>query len=431
MIILPLRNFIVAAALLVSTCAAHAEKLAFQRVVELAMNNATSVGIALAGEKMAQKSYHQARSAYIPQVYFGSGLAASYGYPMSIGGSGPSIFNVNSQSLLWNPAQREFIRSARSEWNASSISTENQRTQAALEAAIAYIQLQRNTEKIQAVHDFASEAARNETIMRERAAEGLASQADVKKAALVAARARMRLTEAESASRMLRERLAQLTRLSADSIETDGTSIPAFPELEEQRISVSRAIENSPEVRIADEQAKAKAHRAKGEHKQLLPAVDLVGTYGLFSKFNNYDEFFQKFQRNNATFGVQIRFGFLNGVEKAEAEAADAEALRALKQAEAARHQVANETLRIRSAVEQLASAREVAQLEYEVAQTDFEAVRERNEAGQGTIIDVQNARIQAIDRQAAAVDTLFELEKARVQLLSVTGDLRSWAGLR
>ena len=35
-----------------------------------------------------------------------------------------------------------------------------------------------------------------------------------------------------------------------------------------------------------------------------LPQIDLIAQYGLFSKFNNYDVYFNRFQRNNAQIGV-------------------------------------------------------------------------------------------------------------------------------
>ena len=41
---------------------------------------------------------------------------------------------------------------------------------------------------------------------------------------------------------------------------------------------------------------------AGGLHR--LPRADLVSQYGLFARFNNYDEFFRKFQRNNGQIGV-------------------------------------------------------------------------------------------------------------------------------
>ena len=57
---------------------------------------------------------------FLPQLVVGSGLGKSFGYPMSIEGAAPSVFQVNYQSFLYNPAQSEFIRSAKEAWLASA-----------------------------------------------------------------------------------------------------------------------------------------------------------------------------------------------------------------------------------------------------------------------------------------------------------------------
>jgi septal ring factor EnvC (AmiA/AmiB activator) len=96
--------------------------------------------------------------------------------------------------------------------------------------------------------------------------------------------------------------------------------------------------------------------------------VDFASQYGLLAKYNNYEDFFKTFQRHNATIGVVIRFPFLNPSQRARAQAADAEAQRVRKDAQAAKNKVSEETLKLQRSVQQLAAAREVADLEYQVA---------------------------------------------------------------
>src|SRR6202043_3122246 len=108
--------------------------------------------------------------------------------------------------------------------------------------------------------------------------------------------------------------------------------------------------------------------------------------YALLSKFNNYQNYYipsrpcttslgellcvtSSFQQNNATIGVSIRFPLFTASQRPRAKAADADALKASKQAEAARNQVSEETLRLQRSVAQMQAARDVAQLEYETPQ--------------------------------------------------------------
>ena len=107
-----------------------------------------------------------------------------------------------------------------------------------------------------------------------------------------------------------------------------------------------------------------------------------------------------------------------------------AEALRAKKDAEAAKNRVSEETLKLQRAVEQLSAAHEVADLEYQVAQSNLEASQVRMDAGTATLHDVEDARMQANERYNALQDTSFELQKARITLLRATDELAAWAGV-
>ena len=229
---------------------------------------------------------------------------------------------------------------------------------------------------------------------------------------------------------LLRQRLAQLTSLDVRELEIDPQSIPPLPAINPEDDMTQRAVANSPAVKAADEKVRSAEFRAKGEHKMLYPAVDLVGNYGLFTRYNNLNLLFPQgqFSRNNATFGIAVKFPFFNASQRARAIAADAEAVKTEKQAEAVRQQVATDTLRLQRSVQQLSAARDVAQLEYELAEAETEAAQVKIQAGTATIKDQENARVEASDKQAALFDAQFQLQRAYLQLMRMTGDLQKWA---
>ena len=75
-------------------CAASqlsAEPLPLKRAVELALAHSTTAAAANADEQRVFASYREARNQYIPQFVLGSGLGKSWGYPLSLEGSAPSI----------------------------------------------------------------------------------------------------------------------------------------------------------------------------------------------------------------------------------------------------------------------------------------------------------------------------------------------------
>jgi outer membrane protein TolC len=409
---------------------AQAQQVSFRDALDLALRHSAGMAIAQADQVHARQSYLETRNAFVPEVILGSGLANVWGYPMSIEGSAPSVFNITARSVVLNFGQRDYLRAARTDIDAATTLFDNQRQATLLETALTYIQLDQATAKLTALQQESTESSRLEAISRQRLEAGVDSKVDVTKASLSAARVHMRLAQTQGDVDLLRQRLAQLTGLPARELVTNAASIPPRPEINQQDDLAARALANSPEVKAAEQQAKSAALRADGEHKQLYPAIDLVGNYGLFTKYDGLDLLFPqgRFSRNNATFGVAIHVPFLNMAQRSHAEAADADAVKAHQQAAVVKEQVSNETLRLQRTVEQLAAARDVAQLELELAQSEIDAVKARIQDGKATIKDEENAHLDADDKQSALLDAQFELDRVQLQLLRKVGGLEGWA---
>ena len=407
---------------------ASAEPLPFRRAIELAVQHSAGMAIASAEQTRAQQSYQEARSLFYPQMSVGSGLAATWGFPLSIEGSAPSILRFNSQQYLFNAAQKEFIRAAKTEWSASGTSLAERRSAVILETALVYAQLDQLTNSATVLGQQEAAALKVEQIVEERVRAGVDSELELTKARLGKARVHLRLAEAQESSDVLRLRLSQLTGLPPAGIETVTESIPSLPEVKQGDDLQARALASSPEIKIADQKALASEFRAKGEHKRSYPSVDFVAQYGLFGRYNNFEDYYRTFQRHNATVGVAIKFPFLNFAQRGHAAAADAEALKARKQAEGVKQQVSSDTLRLQRSVQRLAAARDVAKLEYQLARSDVDAARARVEAGTASLRDEQAARVAENDRYAAFLGATFELDRAQMQLLRSTGDLEKWA---
>jgi len=420
---------LVAAFLLSSVAKLVAEPLPLKRAVELALSHSTTAGVASADEQRAFASYREARNQFMPQFIIGSGLGKSWGFPLSLEGSAPAIVNLNSQSALLNPALRDFIRAAKTEAAAASSRTKDQRNEVIQDTVLSYAELS----KWEALRKHLGEEQENaltmEQIVDERIQEGVDKPLARNQAKLITARVRLRMAEAQGAMDVLRNRLSHLTGLPAASIETAPDSVPPLPEVKQEDDLPGKAVQTNPAVQAAETRATAQDFRARGEHRAMWPSVDFAAQYALLSTYNNYDLFFKTFQRHNATLGVAIRFPFLSASQRARAQSADAEALRARKQAEGAKNQVSEETLRLQRSVEQLAAAQQVADLEYQVAQSNLEATQVRVDAGTATVHDAEDARNQADERFNALQDANFQLERARIILLRATGVLETWVG--
>lgn len=410
-----------------------AEPLPLKRAVEAALSHSTVSASADADQQRAFASYREARNQYIPQFILGSGLGGSWGYPLSLEGSAPSIVNLTSQSALINPSLREFIRASRSDYDATTADKKDHRNQVIQDTVLYYAELGKWEALMSHLRQEQSDAAKMEQIVSERVHEGVDNALMLNKAKLTTARVRLRAAEAQGSIDVLRSRLAHLTGLPAAEIETIPDSIPALPEVAQGDDLVSKALSENPSVQAADIRAQAQNFRARGEHKTMWPTVDFAAQYALLATYNNYDKYFQpgSFQRHNATIGVSIRFPFFSPSQKAHAEAADAEALHAKKDAESAKNQVSEETLRLQRSVEQLAAAQQVADLEYQVAQSNLEAVQVRVDAATGNLHDLEDARTQANQLYNTLQDANFELERSKITLMRATGELADWVGVK
>jgi outer membrane protein TolC len=415
-------------ALLIGASRALAEPLPLARAIELALAHSTRSVAADADVQRALASYRELRNNRLPQLTMGSGLGYSYGFPLSLEGSAPSIVNMVAQSAIYNPAQRQFLGAAKTEWRASQFEDKDQRNAVIEDVAISYAGLSKWETRLTRLQQDEGQALQMEKAVSARVQEGVDSEVALKQARLTTARVRLHMAEARGSADVLRRHLSNLTGLPLSSIQVAPESIPDLPPANQEDDLSAQAVTSSPAVKSAEQHALAESLRAAGEHRALLPSFDFAAQYARLSTYNNYDQYYRKFQPDNATIGISIRFPFFSAPQHARAQAADAAALKAKEQAEAARNQVSEETLKLQRAVEQLAAAREVAQLEYQVAQSGLEATQTRIDAGTATLHELADARTKANEQFLAFQDADFEYQRGRLALLRATGDLEKWA---
>ncbi len=409
--------------------AATAEPISFARAIDLALQNSGVMGIAAVNQWRARKAYEEVRANYIPQITIGSGLGYSYGFPLTLEGSAPSVVNFNSVQSFFNLSLRQFIKAAKIDWNATSLDVQDKRDAVILDTALTYEQLEQLTGKLKALSEAQSAADKAQFVTAQRVQQGVDSKLDLTKSQLVAARIRLRTAEAQGQADVLREHLSKLLGLPAASIAVEPGSMPQLPTISQDDDLPARAVENSLAVKQAEQKVAAADARAVGEHKALKwPTIDLASQYAYLAKYNNYDLYYRNYTANNFSGGLNVRFPIFNSVQKAKAEEADADALIAKKQVDLTKNQISEEALKLQRSLRQLAAARDVAKLEWEVAQGDLEAVKARVETGEANTRDQQNARLDAEDKHAAYFDAELEASRAELQLLRLTGELEKWA---
>jgi len=404
------------------------EPLRFRSAIELALQHSGVMGIAAANQLKSQKAYQEVRNHYLPQLTVGSGLGYSYGFPLTLEGSAPSVANFTSQQSLFNLSLRKFLKAAKIDWQASAYDVQDKRAEVILDASLSYAQLVNLIGKLNTLAEAQRAAEKAQFVTEQRVKEGVDSKLDLTKSQLAAARVRLRIADAQAQADVLREHLANLTGLKPAEIQPDLESMPQLPLISQEDDLAARAAVNSPVVKLADQKAQAAAVRAQGEHKATLPFADIASQYAYLARYNNYDQYFLKYTVNNLAAGLNIKFPFFNPVQKARAAQADADTIVAQKQADLTRHEVSENTLKLQRSLKQLQAARDVSKLEWQVSQGDFEATQARIQTGSANTRDLQLAQLDVNDKYAAYLDSEFEVTRTSLQLLRLTGELENWA---
>jgi outer membrane protein TolC len=407
------------------------QKLTLKRAVQLALVHSPAAMQAIADEQKALDSYHESRNNYIPQVTVGSGLGASWGYPLSLEGSAPSIVNVTAQSALINPALQQYIHAAQREYAAAQLNTKDRRGQIIQDTILTYTELVKWEHNLEHIHQQQDDAVRMQQVAEQRTQAGVDRPQMLTEAKLAAARAKLHVLQAEDSVQSLRGLLFQLTGVPAASIQTDPDSVPAFPDLPTAPDTAEEAASSSFAVSMAEQHALAQAFKARAEHRSLWPSVDFATQYAMLAKYNNWEQFFPKaFQRNNASIGIVIRFPFFNAPQRSHAQAADADAARAKADVQSVKDQVSQQVLKLQSSARQAAAAKEVSDLEYQLAKSNFDEIEVRVNSGGATVHDEANARADMSEKYNQLQDADFELVRARLALMRATGDLPAWVGV-
>src|SRR5882762_2188786 len=206
-----------------------AETLTLRHAVELALTHGTTTAIAVAEERKADAAFREARNNYMPVFVVGSALGKSWGFPLTLEGSAPSVVNFNTQAALFNPALQQAVRAARAETHAAELSGKDRRAQVIQETVLDYLELTQWEQQIEQLQKDAADSQKMESAVEDRIHEGVDSALESTKAKLVTARIRLRLAQAQGSADVLRLKLSQLTGVPELTLQTAPDSIPAFP----------------------------------------------------------------------------------------------------------------------------------------------------------------------------------------------------------
>ncbi len=409
-----------------ATLTAEVHTLSLKQAVDLALKQNPDLLLARFDEVRAQQAIREARDPFHPKMVLGSGLAYTNGFPLSIEGSAPSVIRADATQTLFNRQRSYDVAKVREQARGAAINTQARRDDAALRTALQYLEADRLRRAAEVARRQTESIEKMAEITRIRVAEGRELELENKRTAARLAQARHRARLLEGSANIEEEALAILLGFpSGDQVRPIAEERPVLKVPDSEEEAARGAVEASKDLRALQSKMQAAGLDIKANQAARLPKIDLVAQYGLFAKFNNYDDFFRRFQRHNGQIGVSFQLPILPGsAASARADQASSESARLRLEMAAARSRVSLNARRAFQDLKNAESFREVARLDLEVAREQLAVSMAQYEEGRAALKLVEDSRILENERWMAFLDAQFSVEKLRLTVLKDTGDL-------
>lgn len=405
---------------------AEVHRLTLRDAVELALKQNPEILLARFDELKAQQAIRQAKDPFYTKIIAGSGLAYTYGFPMSIEGSAPSIVQAKAVQTLFDRPRGFEVARAREDARGVALDVQARRDDVVLRIAQAYLDTDRLTREAAMSERQSESLTRILETVESRVAEGRELPIETKKARLRRSQTDQRTGFVRGEADFAQASLAALLGFSAaDRVQPAGEDreAPALPESAE--VLAERSLAASKEVQTLESKLQAAGLEIRGNKSAWMPKVDLIAQYGLFARFNNFDEYFNRFQRNNAQIGVSVQFPLLSGpAASARAASAEAESARLRIQIGRTRNQIRLNAQRSFQDLKNAESLREVAKLDLDLSRETVSLLLSQMDEGRATLRQVEEARLVENEKWRLYVDTQFSVERARLAILKEAGTL-------
>jgi outer membrane protein len=414
------------------SAAASSETLTLQQAVTLALQNSRDVKLAQVQYNVALGEVGVDRAAFRPNLYTGSGAAYTHGFPSLPGGNAPAVFQMDYTQTLFNPLLKGEQHAAEDRAKNQRLQLDRTRDDVIVRAATAYLDLAKVRHSLDLMRSEQASGAKILQAIRERLAADQELPIEVTRSQLALARVQERVVKLENREAELDAQLRDLAGIpDSQSIRVE-TDEPAFSAelaadvaaVRAESEMVDLAMKNDRSIEEADNERAAREQLLRGAKLSYWPTVDLVGEYSILSKFNNYGEFYKKFERNNVNIGVQVTIPLFAAKTSANVALAKSQLTAAELTLGNKRQEVRLDVLLKARSVRELDASLEVARLDLQLAQETLQLAQARFDQGRVTLQEIEQAHVDENDKWMAFLDADFARQHAQLTLLQATGQL-------
>jgi outer membrane protein len=399
-------------------------KLTLKEAVSLAVANSRDLALARLQYGTTLRQVGVAKSAFLPNLYTGTGVAYTNGFPILEGGGAPAIFTLSYSQQIFNPPLRGEQHAAEQRAEEQRLSMDDVRDSVMSRAALNYLELAKVRHALDLMRSERMSAGRILDTTMERADTGRELPIEVVRAQLTTARIEQHIAQLEDRDDSLLGELRDMMGLPSDEmIEVSAEDIPGAA-AEASRDVVAEAMVNNVELKQAQAELLARQFKLKGEEGGRWPSFSLIGQYNVLSKINNYTAFFDKFQRNNVLFGVQVQIPIFASRTSSAVAFARADLNAATLALQKKRSELSLDVRRKARLVREAELGGEVARLELQLAQENVRVLQAQFDEGRGSLKDLEAAHIDENEKWLAFLDANYVRQQTQLELLHTTGQL-------
>jgi outer membrane protein TolC len=414
--------------LLLSGTVAHAEIHTFTlaQALEIASRQNPDVALARLDEQRAQDNVRVVHDPFVPKVFAGSGLAYTYGYPNAIEGNAPSLVDIRSDMAIYNKPRSYMVAAARENARGVQLDAQERSDEVAYRTASLFLDAQEAARQRQALVDRLPTLKKVVEVMQSRVSEGAELPVENQ-------RAKVNLTEAEhefntyTANEDYTEMLLAVTLgySASDRVHpAESTQSFTLPPLQSKEEAVRQALARSKELKRLQSAVLAKEMEIRSYRSSRLPQVNLVAQYSIFAKYA-YQDYFQKFQRNNAQIGASFVIPLLVGsASSGQYQQAATDMAKLRLQINQTRNRITTDTEHGYQEMKSAEETRDLARQQLDLAHQDLSVLLSRYAEGQSPLRDVERARTLENQRWLSLYDAETQAERTRLAFLRQLGDL-------
>ncbi|MBV9223785.1 MAG: TolC family protein [Acidobacteriaceae bacterium] len=404
---------------------AEVHSLTLRQALEVAARQNPDVVLARLDRQHAEYGIQVAQDPFRPKVYVGSGLAYTYGYPNSIEGNAPSLFQLRTDMAIFNRPKSYNVASAREIARGAELGTQAKAEEVAYQAADLFLRASQLEHQNETLNNQLPNLQRVVQTTAASVSEGAELPLELKRARVNLAMSEQRLNSNKLDSDYNEMMLAVALGYSANDrvkpVDSDLSDIAAPPSETE---AADTAMRSNKDLRQMQANILAKAMDVRSFKAARLPQVDLVAQYAFFARYN-YEQYFQKFQHNNFQLGASVAIPILIGSASnglAQEAYTDMQKLRV--QMDQTRNRILAETRRSYQIWQNAQSMRNLARMQLDLAREELTVLVAQNGEGRIPVSRVEQARVEESNKSMVFYEADMQELRAKLAILRQTGNL-------